>query len=97
MPDDVADSFSEKQLSHLFTAIGTRSWGNHAMDLRGTITIPFYRWRIYYVMLMGKNFRMLSRQEQKISLFAVTFITALFLLFGLAVAIAVGLFLLVLL
>lgn len=68
MPESVAGSFNEEQLTHLFTIISTRSWANHSIDMRGTFKIPFYKWRFYYVFLAGKNSRELSRQEAGMSL-----------------------------
>jgi len=76
MPRKVADSFSDIQLVHLKTAIGSRSWGKHPVDLRGTITYPFARWHLYYVILLGRNRRNLSVREKKIS----AFVTALIIL-----------------
>jgi hypothetical protein len=67
MPEDVAESFSDLQLIHIKTAIGARNWGQHALDLRGTLTFPFFRWHYYYVLLFGRNRRHLSHREQKIS------------------------------
>jgi len=72
MPDKVAASFSEEQLSHLVTAVGSRSWGNHSLDVRGTLRLPFVKRRFYYVLLIGKNYRSLSRKEQQISLLMAT-------------------------
>ena len=89
MPNDVANSFSEEQLTHLLTAIGARSWGRHKVDLRGTIKVPLYRWRFYYVLLLGKNIRELSRKEQQISLMLFTLMTAMFLLFSTLVGLLV--------
>jgi hypothetical protein len=80
MPNAVADSFNEEQLSHLLTAIGARSWGKHAVDVRGTFKIPFYRWRFYYVLLLGKNHRGLSRKEMQLSLPTSTLVFSLFLI-----------------
>lgn len=76
MPGTVADSFTDIQLIHLKTAIGSRSWGKHPIDLRGTITYPFARWHIYYVLLLGRNRRNLSQREKQAS----AFITALIIL-----------------
>ena len=65
MPNDVADSFSEKQLSYLRNAIGAREWGRHKVDLRGTV--KFFKWRYYYVVLAGRNRRTLSDKELRIA------------------------------
>lgn len=81
MPESVAGSFNEEQLTHLFTIISTRSWANHSIDMRGTFKIPFYKWRFYYVFLAGKNSRELSRQEAGMSLiYKSIVITALLIL-----------------
>ncbi len=80
MPKTVADSFNEEQLSHLLTAVGARSWGRHTIDVRGTFKIPFYRWRFYYVLLLGKNYRGLSRKEKQLSLLTSTLVFSLFLI-----------------
>lgn len=80
MPPSVAESFNEEQLNHLLTAIGSRSWGKHAIDLRGTFKIPFYPWRFYYVYLMGKNHRELSRKEKRISFITGVVCFSLFLM-----------------
>jgi len=61
MPDKVADSFNEEQLSHIRNAIGAREWGKHKLDIRGTI--KFFKWRYYYVVLAGRNRRSLSDAE----------------------------------
>jgi len=82
MPVEVANSFTEEQLTHLLTAVGSRSWGKHKVDLRGTFKLPFYQWRFYYVFLAGKNYRELSRQEKNMSILITTLISTLFLLFS---------------
>jgi hypothetical protein len=81
MPDEVASSFSDEQLTHLLTAVGSRSWGKHKIDFRGTFKLPFYQWRFYYVFLAGRNHRELSRQEKRISILLTAVITSLFLIF----------------
>jgi len=65
MPKSIQDSFTEEQLSHLKIAIGARQWGNHVIDYRGVIKI--FRYRYYYVLLAGRNRRVLSIKEQKIA------------------------------
>jgi len=79
MPDDIANSFNDDQLTHLMTAVGSRRWGKHSVDLRGTIKIPLIKWRFYYVVLLGKNFRELSRKEKQLSILTTTLFTTLFL------------------
>ena len=65
MPKSMQNSFTEEQLSHLKIAIGARQWGNHVIDYRGVIKI--FRYRYYYVLLAGRNRRVLSIKEQKIA------------------------------
>jgi hypothetical protein len=67
MPSKVAQSFSDEQLIGLKVAVGSRSWGKHKIDFRGTFPVPFLNSKIYYVFLMGRNYRNLTRQEQLIS------------------------------
>lgn len=81
MPQKVARSFTEEQLLHLKVALGARQWGKHKVDFRGTFSIPFLNNRIYYVFLLGRNYRALSRQEKRISALAFTLITSLWLCF----------------
>lgn len=82
MPKSVADSFSDDQLLHLKVALGSRKWGRHKIDFRGTFPFPFVKSKIYYVFLMGKNHRELTRSEKAISAFTLTLFTSLFILFS---------------
>lgn len=66
IPPEVAQSFTEAQLSALRVALGARSWGRHAVDWRGTFAV--WRWRYYFVFLLGRNRRELSRHEKQLSL-----------------------------
>lgn len=66
MPKRVANSFSEEQLTYIKTAIGAREWGNHKIDIRGTV--KFFKWRYYYVLLVGRNRRSLSTEERKLAM-----------------------------
>lgn len=79
MPEEVASSFNDEQLTHLLTILGARRWGKHAVDLRGTFKVPFYTWRFYYVFLLGKNHRDLSRNEIKASLISKAIIISVFI------------------
>jgi hypothetical protein len=80
MPDDVANSFTDDQLTHLLTVVGSRSWGKHKVDIRGTFKLPFYQWRYYYVILAGRNYRELNRQEKRLSFLITTLLSSLFLI-----------------
>jgi len=81
-PKDVADSFTDEQLTHLLTAIGTREWGSHKVDMRGTIKFPLSKWRYYYVFLFGRNRRDLTRKERQISIFATAVVPSILLTFS---------------
>ncbi|NHN39597.1 3-phosphoshikimate 1-carboxyvinyltransferase [Pseudomaricurvus alcaniphilus] len=72
VPQEVAESFNEEQLAHIKAVFGAKTWGNHSVDLRGTLRIPLVPKRFYYVILLGKNRRQLTRSEQQISLLAKT-------------------------
>lgn len=65
LPEDCRDSFSAEQLQGLKIAFGARGWGQHPVDLRGTVRL--WRWRYYFVFLVGRNRRELSRLEEDLS------------------------------
>ncbi|MBT1062770.1 3-phosphoshikimate 1-carboxyvinyltransferase [Bowmanella sp. Y26] len=81
MPKTVADSFNDEQLNHLKLALGARSWGRHAVDVRTTLPVPFTRWRYYLVFLMGKNRRELSEREKALSALASAALLSAFIVF----------------
>lgn len=87
MPPEVAESFTEEQLAHLHSALGARSWKKHSVDIRSTFPVPFIRRRIYFVLLMGRNRRDLTRKEKQIS--AITF--ALFVAAFIGISTVLGL------
>ncbi len=89
MPDDVADSFSDLQLMHLKLAVGAREWGRHKVDFRGTLALPLAHSRIYYVFLMGRNHRELSRKEKMVSNYMLAMIIALFIMFSVLLGILI--------
>ena len=64
LPKETADSLSDTQLRHLKVAIGSGTWRKHRVDIRATLAVPFYPAKVYFVFLMGKNRRTVSRQEQ---------------------------------
>lgn len=90
LPDDIALSLSDNQLKALKVAIGHGGYRKHKLDLRGTIPIPFYPSRIYFVLLMGRNVRLLTRQEKSITLMTILFLATVFL----TLSILLGLFIL---
>lgn len=87
MPPDVADSFTAKQIEHLNRSLASNQWKKHPIDIRSTLSLPFVRYRFYFVFLAGRNRRSLSRQEEKISRFMLALFIALYVfvsvLFGL--------------
>ncbi|MFO7705576.1 MAG: 3-phosphoshikimate 1-carboxyvinyltransferase [Halopseudomonas sp.] len=80
LPKQMRDSFTDEQLQALKLAFGTRSWGRHPVDLRGTVS--FWRSRYYFVFLLGWNKRGLSRSEGALSRFAKSLLIVCFLAFS---------------
>lgn len=91
MPRSVQQSFSEEQLSHLRNAVSSRQWAHHPVDLRGTI--PWFKYRYYYVFLAGKNQRSLTRSQLRAS----RFVSALLLVGFMTFSAVIGILLLYLL
>jgi hypothetical protein len=87
MPQEVQDSFSEEQLVNIKLAIGARTWGNHAIDIRSTI--KFFRYRYYYVFVAGSNRRELSRREKRLGLLVHATFATLFLSFSILLGVLV--------
>jgi len=80
VPANIRESFSDEQLSALKVAFGARKWGKHPIDLRGTLSI--WRWRYYFVVLMGRNKRLLTAREKRISLMIKTMLILMFFTFS---------------
>ncbi|MDR6178427.1 MULTISPECIES: 3-phosphoshikimate 1-carboxyvinyltransferase [unclassified Pseudomonas] len=78
LPEELRESFTDEQLEALKLAFGTRSWGKHSVDLRGTV--KFWHRRYYFVFLAGRNYRQLSRLEQELSLLGKATVLAVILL-----------------
>lgn len=78
LPEELRETFTEEQLEALKLAFGTRSWGKHSVDLRGTV--KFWHRRYYFVFLAGRNYRQLSRLEQELSLLGKATVLAVILL-----------------
>ena len=73
-------SFTPDQLLALKVALGGRSWGTHALDLR--FTLKWWRWQYYFVLLAGRNRRVLTDRERRIQRLAMAAALAVFLLFS---------------
>ena len=80
MPLEVQDSFTEEQLVNIKIAIGARTWGSHAIDVRSTI--KFFRYRYYYVFVAGRNRRELSARERRLGLLIQAAALGMFLTFS---------------
>lgn len=63
LPKDVADSFTELQLLQIKLQFGTRTKAKHAIDVRSVMGGT--KWRYYFVLLLGRNRRDLSRTQGK--------------------------------
>ena len=82
LPQETASLLTDTQLSHLKVAIGSGQYRKHKVDLRGTLPVPFFTYRIYFVILMGCNIRSLSRQEKSIAVTSMLLLTVIFLVFS---------------
>lgn len=83
LPKEMRDSFTEEQLQALKVAFGARRWGRHPVDIRGTLNV--WRSRYYFVFLLGRNKRDLSRLEETLSRFGRALIILGFLAFSMLV------------
>lgn len=79
LPDETALSLTDKQLRHIKVAVGNGGYRKHKIDYRGTIPIPFYPSRVYFVLLMGRNIRVVTRNEKSMALMTILLLTILFL------------------
>mgnify|MGYP000753915477 CR=1 FL=1 len=82
LPQETASVLTDTQLSHIKVAIGSGQYRKHKVDIRGTFPVLFFPSRIYFVFLMGRNIRSLSRQEQNIAFTSMLLLTTLFLMFS---------------
>ena len=82
LPQETALLLTDQQLRHLKVAVGSGQYRKHKVDLRGTFPVPFFTYRIYFVFLMGRNIRSLSRKEKSIALTSMLLLTAIFLVFS---------------
>jgi hypothetical protein len=89
IPNEVAVSFTEQQLISLKVAMSSGDWETHKVDLRGTFPVPFFSSKIYYVFLMGRDYRNLTRQEQLISALTISLLVTLLIIFSVLMGILV--------
>ena len=89
LPQETASLLTDTQLSHLKVAIGSGQYRKHKVDLRGTLPVPFFTCRIYFVLLMGRNIRSLSRQEKSIAMTSMLLLTVIFLVFSAALGLVI--------
>ncbi|AGH45659.1 hypothetical protein [Paraglaciecola psychrophila] len=89
LPLETAAVLTDTQLSHLKVAIGSGQYRKHKVDIRGTISLPFFPSRIYFVLLMGRNIRSLSRQEKSIAITSMMLLTVIFLVFSSVLGLAI--------
>lgn len=80
MPAKVAQSLSDEQLCCLKNALGAHRGSRHKVDVRGSFGL--WRWRYYYVLLVGRERRQLSRKEIRMARTAKLVFVASFLLFS---------------
>ncbi len=78
MPARVGQTLSEEQLLCLKNALGAHRGGRHQVDLRGSFGL--WRWRYYYVFLLGRERRQLTRKALRTAKTAKTIFLAVFLL-----------------
>lgn len=86
VPADMRGSFTPEQLLALKVALGGRTWGAHALDLR--FTLKWWRWQVYLV-LAGRNRRTLSDRERKVQRLGMAVFLTAFLLVSTAVGLVV--------
>lgn len=80
LPRSDRDSFSAAQLLALKVALAGRRWGRHALDVRGALS--FWRWRYYYVVVLGRERRQLSRRQEDLSRTVKALLLLTFLIFS---------------
>lgn len=86
-PQEVLSTFSEHQKYHISHVLGDHFGKQHKVDLRGTFPVPFLPSKVYFVFLMGRDIRQLSRHEQNMAIFTIILLVIL----GLSISIMLGL------
>lgn len=65
MPQDVATSYTKVQLLHLEHALSQKG-AKLPVDIRGKLSVPFTTRRFFFVLLVGKEKREISRREYNV-------------------------------
>lgn len=78
LPESMENQLTDEHLCYLKVAIGSGNWRKHPVDLRGSFPLPFIRSKIYFVLLMGKNRRKLSRKEVNLGFISVVLLILIF-------------------
>lgn len=86
-PANIAQTFTHAQQISISKVFNEHFHKKHTIDLRGTIPVPFLPSRIYYVLLLGRDVRALSRQEITIALATLLLMVVLFLTFSLTLGV----------
>lgn len=87
LPAESRNSFTPEQLLALKVALGARTWGAHALDLR--FTLKLWRWQYYVVLLAGRNRRTLTARQRQVQRLAFAVALAVFISFSALVGILV--------
>lgn len=61
IPREVAESFTDEQLTAIKTVFGGETWDEHPVDVRGSVRMPFRRW--YFVLIAGPDKRSPKRRR----------------------------------
>ena len=61
MPDTMCNDFSDEHLRCLKNAMGAHRGSRHKVDIRGAFGL--WNWKYYYVFLLGRERRDLTRRE----------------------------------
>lgn len=63
MPEDVGNSLTELQLATIERALDGGRWQAHPLDIR--LSLPFFWWRCYLVLLAGPERRSTERRRSE--------------------------------
>lgn len=67
LPAEQAEAISQEQRIALAKALEPEYQGQHVIDWRSTLSVPFVHKRLYFVFLAGQDKRHISRGERQFS------------------------------